>query len=174
MEKNELDFLGPDVDAGFRIAKYSVPNKLTLCAKLTYILLNEREIYDKDINNNIYIVSYKKLKGIWENRYYPIIWYFEKPNKPNNKKIYDCFCYDEKFKNKIVKNFLNNLDKKLSNQNNNKKNIKKIFCDLNLEKEIKQIKSFIIKYNENKPNNRIITYLSALKRVKQYLDKKSK
>lgn len=74
-----IDFLGPDIDAGFRLSHYSNHNKLTIDARLAWILLTKGES-DPNANNILKyarIVSYKPLKGVWNEKPYPIIWYIK-------------------------------------------------------------------------------------------------
>lgn len=87
-QKHEIDFLGSDIDLGFRISKFSHQNVLTLDAKLTYLLLHHKETIKKEIEDCLKIVDYQMLKGVWRNHKYPIIWYCQKWEK-------DIFRYDE-------------------------------------------------------------------------------
>ena len=74
-----VDFLGPDIDTGFRLSHYSCHNKLAIDARLAWIL------YSNDSNapnhnrmeKNSKIVAYKVLKGVWNERPYPVIWYLK-------------------------------------------------------------------------------------------------
>ena len=89
-----MDFIGCDIDEGFRISKFSSQNKLVLDASLAYLLYKNssriNSLCDYNVNDRIKIVGYKKLKGIWNNRLYPIIWYHK--NWSNQD---DMFLYDE-------------------------------------------------------------------------------
>ncbi|WP_061232468.1 hypothetical protein [Leptospira noguchii] len=73
------DFLGPDIDTGFRISKYSFKGKLVISANIAYILYKFREEvysnYKYAPEDRLRILYLKKLKGIWNGRAYPIIWY---------------------------------------------------------------------------------------------------
>ncbi|HOF35053.1 MAG TPA: hypothetical protein PLV94_13430 [Spirochaetota bacterium] len=66
----EYDYIGPDIDIGFRISKYSQPNKLIVSDKIAYIYSNI--FYDL---YNFKIISNDKLKGVWNDNKYPIIEY---------------------------------------------------------------------------------------------------
>ncbi|MBN1500583.1 MAG: hypothetical protein JW982_10520 [Spirochaetes bacterium] len=64
------DFLGPDIDTGFRINKYSKAYTLNVSDKVAYLF------------SKLFPTSYgfklnkkKKLKGVWNNKKYPIINY---------------------------------------------------------------------------------------------------
>lgn len=76
-EHNSIDFLGPDIDTGFRLSHYANHNKLTIDARLTWILINlvKETQYHNYFNENAKIVTYKPLKGVWNEKPYPIIWY---------------------------------------------------------------------------------------------------
>jgi isopentenyldiphosphate isomerase len=94
-----LDFLGLDIDAGFRISKFVIGSVLVVDAKLACLIADlEKETKDKHISNFMRIVSYQQLKGVWDNRHYPIVWY---RNEWNYSK--DMFVYDERYNSEIVK-----------------------------------------------------------------------
>ncbi|MBR5597604.1 MAG: hypothetical protein IKW30_09390 [Lachnospiraceae bacterium] len=73
---SQFDFLGPDIDEGFRLCGYSEKKQMIVSPKLVYLLLMSHE---KDVDNlnvfnlNFRIVNYVTMKGVWENRLYPII-----------------------------------------------------------------------------------------------------
>ena len=84
------DFLGPEIDAGFRITKFAHRQKLTLSAPLARIIVDFLEVYEAKIKsvkeenkykyefmdvNKIKIVGFEKLKGVWRDELYPIIWF---------------------------------------------------------------------------------------------------
>jgi isopentenyldiphosphate isomerase len=128
-----IDFLGPDIDLGFRISKYAQKSKLLISAELAYILnrksgeinnyqRNERKY---EVNNRLKIVSFEKLKGIWNERRYPIIWFSENWDE-------DAYEYDEHLDSKLVKNILDKKTKEIST-------IGKIFNDLGKINEIEDI-----------------------------------
>lgn len=85
-----IDFLGPDIDTGFRLSHYSCHNKLTIDARLAWILYsNESSIPNHNrMRENAKIVSYKVLKGVWNEKPYPIIWYLD---DWNNEKLFYYF-----------------------------------------------------------------------------------
>lgn len=103
-EKTIEDFLGPDIDIGFRIAKYATKSKVTLSAEYAYLLycLGKPD-GSKKIDNRLKIVSFQELKGVWDGRAYPIIWYH--PDWDNGDDVFD---YDEHINNEIIKE----IDKK--------------------------------------------------------------
>lgn len=82
------DFLGQDIDAGFRIAKFALPGRIALSAELALILhkMARDKVLEKiwkkyglkSVDEHIKIICYQKLKGIWDEQGYPIIWFEEK------------------------------------------------------------------------------------------------
>jgi len=123
----KFEFLGPDIDLGFRIAKYSRKGIIALDGKLAFLLYKYRQYikdkYKYNIENTIKIVDYKKLKGILRGRLYPIIWY------SSNWNIDEIFLYDES----INDTNLLNIQKQIKNNTNNLAILEKIFKDTNQE-----------------------------------------
>lgn len=119
----QKDFIGPDIDIGFRISKYSEKEKVVISADFAYLLLEANApagFKKNDLIKNLKIVSYEDLKGIWNDRYYPVIWYYE-----DWENIKETFAYDERFKSKIVNNVCLGQVEPLEE-------IRKIFDQLNL------------------------------------------
>ncbi|PEP56249.1 NUDIX hydrolase [Bacillus pseudomycoides] len=137
--KRNIDFLGSDIDLGFRIAKFAQRNKVVISAELAYILYKEREAIEEmpngyDVTNCLRIVSYEKLKGIWNNRHYPIVWYHDSWNDMEKM-----FLYDEHFNSEIVNKLINQPFSK----NMKIKRLKKVFTEVdNIEKMNSLIKCF--------------------------------
>lgn len=92
-DNDNIDFLGPEIDLGFRLSKFSRRNSITMSVEVAYIIYK----YDEQnvAKQKIKIVSLEKLKGIWENRWYPIIWYH---NYWDNLD----FEYDEHLDDKLI------------------------------------------------------------------------
>lgn len=100
------EFLGKNIDEGFRLSKKITGNKIAIDPKICYLFLLAHDIYS---NNNkcsivdendkfhqysrnltikqkddidkllkcIYFINYTKLKGVWKDRGYPVFWYYE-------------------------------------------------------------------------------------------------
>lgn len=68
-----LDYLGPDIDIGFRISKYSMENQLLISFEIAYLLLKIQE--DRNIASRVRFVTRASLKGVWNNLPYPIFGY---------------------------------------------------------------------------------------------------
>ena len=113
--RDSLDFIGSDIDTGFRISKYVTKGRIIICAKMAYTLY-KMQCPNECVNISKYlrIVSYERLKGVWNNRAYPIIWYCK-----DWKNI--IFDYDEHLDSTIIQNIkhekidnIDELDKMLS------------------------------------------------------------
>ncbi|MBS5953550.1 MAG: hypothetical protein KIB53_06975 [Paraclostridium bifermentans] len=148
--KEHREFQGKDIDAGFRIAKENtVARKLSLSLELAYILSQDNSVHKK-----IHIVGYNRLKGIWNERPYPIIWYHDVYIA--GCEIENSFTYDEDEYNFIVDSYLN---RKNSNKirdcisKESKSELHKIVKDRNLNNKISNIKDSITKSSkiERKP-----------------------
>jgi class 3 adenylate cyclase len=65
-----VDFLGPDIDVGFRISAFSRPGTVAISAELARALL---KIDESKSAEKMRVVTYKKLRGAWNGRAYPIV-----------------------------------------------------------------------------------------------------
>jgi|GEM_PF-4320945 len=109
----QIDFLGPEIDMGFRIAKYAHRQKVAVCTATAYCMLRYLNEVKPSLSGNLKkfrIISYEKLKGVWSGREYPIIWFHHNMESGNVEK--DTFYYFEKFNNvevprviEIIKNY---------------------------------------------------------------------
>lgn len=94
--KENVDFSGKNIDEGFRLTKCSSMKKLAIDPKIVYILLEKAlELEDvndddecvdekralersiKNILNRTYYIGDALCKGIWDNKPYPIYWFYE-------------------------------------------------------------------------------------------------
>jgi hypothetical protein len=140
----DLDFLGPDIDIGFRISKYSLQSKLVIDAKLACLLTKlETDLNKNSLSEYMRIVSYERLKGVWEYRHYPIVWY-----QHTWHDIDQMFWYDEKFNSEMVRKIVDSNGSSLQSVSI----LTKIFADLNKTSEIQQIKDGIEIYKKNNPD----------------------
>jgi hypothetical protein len=144
-EKNKIiEFLGNDIDTGFRISKAVISEKMVLSFELAYLLF---EYYKTEqIKNSIHIITYRNFKGIWNDKKYPVIWYFE----GNTDELIESFDYNEYSEQSLVTEFLNiknSFDKEkivdgipsnmyITSQNT----FDRIIRDNNLQNKIKRIK----------------------------------
>lgn len=99
-EQSLLEFLGNDVDAGFRVAKYTRREHFCVSFELAYLLSKETEFFKR-----LKIVSYQKLKGVWDNKWYPIIWYHD--GDVSNCRFEDSFRYFDPDGDELIQSCLN-------------------------------------------------------------------
>ncbi len=140
------DIIGMDMDIGFRISKSSHKNLLNISLQYVGLLMKLDEYMCKCKKSEYHIVSFENLKGIWDDRYYPIIWY-----APENKweEQINLFGYDEFKRNKIVANILEEdimVSKNINNLNN-------ILEELEQETNIKTIIDYMHSTFKKLPEN---------------------
>ena len=100
-----FEFQGNDIDTGFRVSKNTRDRRLTLCFELAYLMSeNSKE------NSNLYIISYQRLKGIWDNRLYPVIWYHDSDVAMST--LENSFYYDEDEEDELIKDYFRRKDGK--------------------------------------------------------------
>ena len=71
-----MDFLGRDIDEGFRMAKYAVKNKIIVSPLLAWLIwkkAQEDEDSKKIIDLNFKITAFISMKGVWRGRKVPVI-----------------------------------------------------------------------------------------------------
>ncbi|HLP48550.1 MAG TPA: hypothetical protein VK469_21600 [Candidatus Kapabacteria bacterium] len=144
-----LDFIGPDIDTGFRISRYAEKGKLVISADFAYLLLESEaptNVNKDTMLQNLRIVSYEELKGIWKGRYYPVIWYFKAWEK--NKEDFADFDYDDRFRSKIINNIF-------QGQSQDIKVLTKIFRQLRLLKSNKNLLTILKESEKIFENKRI-------------------
>ena len=98
------EFLGQDIDAGFRIKKETQDRRLVVSVELAKILSDKTEYLSR-----LNIITYKSLKGVWQNRLYPIIWYHDP--KISGVSFEDSFYYDETTYSSLSKAYFLNREK---------------------------------------------------------------
>lgn len=69
---NDYDYLGPSIDVGFRLSKYSTENKFVISLELAYLLCSTKS----NLKEHVMFSSYRILKGVDNNEEYPILWIF--------------------------------------------------------------------------------------------------
>ena len=89
------DFLGPDIDEGFRLCKYSVKNQMIVSPLLAHIIHKlSRSDPDNDkklvVENNFRITAFVELKGIWQSRVVPIVMFC-----PDFEHLFEKIEYDQ-------------------------------------------------------------------------------
>lgn len=153
------EFLGKDIDAGFRLKEYTQDRRLCISVELAYLLVKNKQ------TPNLQIMDYVRLKGVWNENLYPIIWYY------NSEIAHTCalemtgmdarisfaksFRYDETDNNPMVKKYFSRL--RMEQQRNiganecelaksmffAKKALPKIVLDRNLRPKIEYFKRFL-------------------------------
>lgn len=106
-EQNQTirEFLGKDIDTGFRLKGYTQDRRLIISVELACLLLFEKQ-------ENLHILDYTRLKGVWNDNLYPIIWYYDEKivgrYNGSGKRVsfVDSFRYDESENNPLVSRFL--------------------------------------------------------------------
>ncbi|MDI9347828.1 MAG: hypothetical protein QM538_04935 [Methylacidiphilales bacterium] len=86
-----FDFIGPSIDAGFRISKYSTADYLCITAELAYFLFQYMSKPNSDYHNKnlpLYFYKLENIKGLLEGELYPIYYIeiSELQNKFNSMK----------------------------------------------------------------------------------------
>lgn len=87
MWNSYTDYVGPHMDAGFRLTGCALPTVIVLSVELVYVIskiesgffnANEEMIQaSRKILEELKVVGFKKFKGIGHGAPYPIIWYSE-------------------------------------------------------------------------------------------------
>ncbi len=67
-----FEFLGNDIDTGFRIARHTEEGRMILSYELAYLIAQKTGSL-----SCLHIITYRRLKGIWNDRLYPVIWYHD-------------------------------------------------------------------------------------------------
>ena len=146
-ENSIQDFLGSDMDAGFRLKQYTQERRLAISFELAMLLLDFKEKEE----NNLNIIDYVHLKGVWNEALYPVIWYhneavMEELNKEfsiegASSAFLESFRYDELYQNPKSSNYFARIKQ---TENTNRKSHTK--CEVPLSdsmfevgKAIKQI-----------------------------------
>ena len=117
------EYLGRDIDAGFRLKAYTQDRRLVVSYELAYLL------YKCGRNKELYIMDYVRLKGVWNESLYPVIWYHnadvvknvchDAPDNAHTFLFANSFRYDETDKNEVVSNYFARGKKKNKSTNNN-------------------------------------------------------
>jgi hypothetical protein len=96
--RGQRDFLGPNIDAGFRLAQYTRREQLLLAPGLAYYLL------DSGLDSSrLSVLDAVQLKGVAAGMPLPIVWYSEK----DFEFAKDWFHYDERYGDELVRKLCN-------------------------------------------------------------------
>lgn len=149
-----IEFQGNDIDTGFRIAKKCTnPRRLTLSLELAYILAKS-----KFIKSKLHIISYCRLKGIWESRLYPVIWYHDEYIAGSTME--KSFFYDEIDEQPLVKDYMIKYKNKRSEEDI-ELSLEKILINTNLKFKVNKILDRINESNHNASGKALNTQTSS-------------
>lgn len=159
------EFLGQDIDTGFRIKKETQDRRLVISVELAKILSDKTEYLSR-----LNIITYKNLKGVWQNRLYPIIWYHD--SKVSGVSFEDSFYYDETTYSQLSKDYFLNREKDEGDLTSYMfldvhKALEKIIKDQKLGGKLKQIHQVIndtendVKVVENEFDNKLLEFHCA-------------
>jgi hypothetical protein len=90
-EATNLDFVGPDIDTGFRVSSCAFKSALAVSAELAAVLMEKAS---HPVAKKLHLMGFRKLKGVWRDRHYPIVWYRDDLNAE--------FDYDDKYENALL------------------------------------------------------------------------
>lgn len=133
------DFLGPDIDVGFRIAHEARGKRLVVGADLAYLLFRDRtnirdEQHHEWVERRLRVVDLRVLKGIWGERRYPIIWY-----EKDWGQVGGTFGYDEGFESPVVEKIRDKGEGALLGISL----VEEVYRDLNLTGGAEELRSFL-------------------------------
>ena len=159
------EFLGQDIDTGFRIKKETQDRRLVVSVELAKILSDKTEYLSR-----LNIITYKILKGVWQNRLYPIIWYHD--SKVSGVTFEDSFYYDETTYSQLSKEYFLNRERDDGDLTSYMfldahKALEKIIKDQKLGGKLKQIHQVIsetendVRVVENEFDNRLLEFHCA-------------
>lgn len=136
------EFLGQDIDTGFRIKKETQDRRLVVSMELACILSERTEYLSR-----LHIITYKNLKGVWQNGLYPIIWYHDN-NIYGGIEFEDSFYYDETTYSELSKEYFYNREREDGDLTSYmfkdvNRALHKIMLDKNIKEKIEAIKSLI-------------------------------
>lgn len=77
---DDLDYIGPLVDMGFRLKELASPRKLVLAADLVYLMV----CADMDTSMRLFFEGDAQLKGVMGGKGYPVIW-LDNDGHPENE-----------------------------------------------------------------------------------------
>lgn len=124
-QPNLEDYMGPEIDIGFRISKHTFPGLMVVSLELAYILTDSRLSIPDDERIGVIDTGWEELKGVWEGNKYPIFWIdlpqkYYSEEKANNEEInainYTPYKKWEIEKDSHVSNYVKKLAKKAENK----------------------------------------------------------
>lgn len=143
-----FEFLGNDIDAGFRISKQTQDSRLVLSYELAYLISQRTESL-----SYLHIITYRKLKGVWKDKLYPIIWYHNPYHFLDDYKkeiaLEDSFTFDACDESDLIKEYYDNRNPNIAGEViRDKKMYTEVYYALNKIKEDRDLAEKIEKLQE--------------------------
>lgn len=123
-----VDFLGSDIDEGFRLAKFATKRRTIISPLLAGVINELHEKKSGSIQSQYVITSYQTLKGVWKNRKVPIVVYFPEG-------VQDSFDYDELEYDTFCPGIRSDFKGYTANENNNIEKIDQVLKNVGLDTE---------------------------------------
>lgn len=102
----EFDYIGPSIDAGFRLSSFSSERKLVLSVDAAYslheALKNQRHDDPSEIKFSTHCEGAHCLKGVYNNELYPVFWIDNYPENHKHKTIDELTLHTEWETEKII------------------------------------------------------------------------
>lgn len=140
-----FEFIGNDIDAGFRIKQFTYARQLVLNFELACLIhdvladSSDKEIIDGEDSVELIHMGYESLKGIWHDRLYPIIWYYDE--RYSKGSFLQSLPYDAANENSIIKNYKAYYCNQSINQKEKGNLFREIAYDLGIDDKLKIIKN---------------------------------
>jgi isopentenyldiphosphate isomerase len=96
------DFLGPEIDIGFRVTRFSSRGRVAVSANLALMLYFHRAQFAY-VEHGLRIIAFEEMKGVWNSRVYPIVWYEDDWDKFAENSLYDEYVKNPRVKETIEK-----------------------------------------------------------------------
>ena len=125
-----VDYVGPEMDIGFRIGKFTTPGLIVISLELAYILSDDKTEIIPGERFSVINVGWEVLKGVWNEKKYPIFWLKMPDTYDGNRELYYKFY---NFWNKEENELLKEYDRisKHPNQYFKNKDIESIINEVN-------------------------------------------
>ncbi len=81
-KRRQADYIGPDIDTGFRTAHFSMSNRMVISFDIACLLMQYQDVLQEqgglvkfDFSKRVHLLTCKALKGVWDGQPYPILLY---------------------------------------------------------------------------------------------------
>lgn len=147
---NREDYMGTEIDIGFRIGKFTYPGMMVVSIELACILLDYRLTIPDEERFLVIDTGWEELKGVWSGHKYPIYWLEFQESSISEDISYEKYKDWDKEENIHVKAFSQSIEE------TGKKNmsLKKLTDIINqLPKEFDVDIPYFINDGDEKPEN---------------------